>query len=263
MIQVQKRRAFSAWRNEEQAQELILSPDEFKIPPPPPLTFPPVEPAPLPEWLATLSDRQDWQELLQGRMDQQQAAHDALREAVGAVEEAALPELRDALVWVSNTGGSSLDVRAKWFGDRLLIDAKTSGCQQTTRVAQAIETIQGLLFSLRTRLLNDTYPTLDLDADEFDEAWEWIGSYASWRTAMFVFLYPENILIPSLRRWQTPVFRALVNSLRSNRRLNPAQAREAAETYAEYFRDVASLSPESTCQTRTRVLGSDGAAGYS
>lgn len=54
---------------------------------------------------------------------------------------------------------------------------------------------------------------------------------------------------------------ALVNRLRSNRRLNPAQAREAAETYAEYFRDIASLKLEASCQTRTRVLGSDGAAG--
>jgi peptidoglycan hydrolase-like protein with peptidoglycan-binding domain len=264
LMQVQKRRLFGAWRTEEQAQALLLGPDDFKIPPPPPLRFPPVEPAPLPEWLATQSDRQDWQDTLQARIDQQQVAHDALLEAVASTEEVTLPELRDALVWASNTTGFSLDARAKWFGDRLLIDAKTDGCQVTTRVAQAIETIQNLLFSVRTRLLNDTYPDLDLDSDDFDEAWEWMGSYATWRTAMFVFLYPENILIPSLRRWQTPAFRELVSNLRSNRRLNPAQAREAAETYAEYFHDVTTLSLEASCQTRTRVLEDKGnAAGYS
>ena len=264
LVQAQKRRAFGAWRLEEQGQQLRVSPDDFKLPTPPPLTFPPPVSAPLPTWLATQDDRQDWQDTLQTRIDQQQAVQSALSVALGATEEIALPKLRDALIWVSNTTGSTLDARAKWFGDRLLIDGKASGCQQTTRIAQAIETIQSLLFSVRTRILNDTYPDLDLDSDDFDEAWEWIGSYATWRTAMFVFLYPENILIPNLRRWQTPAFRSLVNALRSNRRLTPQQARQAAGTYADYFRDVCSLQLEVSCQTRTRVAGSDGNdAGYS
>ena len=38
---------------------------------------------------------------------------------------------------------------------------------------------------------------------------------------MFVFLYPENILLPPLRRWQTPAFDSLVRELRSRRQLTP------------------------------------------
>jgi hypothetical protein len=264
LMQVQKRRMFGAWRLDEQAQDLtpplLLAPDYFKLPEPPPLTFPPPEPTPLPPWLATWSDRQDWLDMLQARIDQEQALLEALQEAVSATEEITLPQLRDALVWVSNSHGTTLEARAKWFSDNLLIDAQVDGCQQTTRIAQAIETLQGLLFSLRTRILNDTYPDLELDADDFDQAWEWIGSYATWRAAMFVFLYPENILIPSLRRWQTPAFRTLVDSLRSRRRLSPAQAREAARTYADYYHDICTLKLETACQTRTRLHAPDGNA---
>lgn len=260
LTQVQKRRKFGEWRNHEQAQKLLLGPDRFMIPTPPPLTFPPPEPEPLPAWLATWSNRQEWQDRLQTRIDQEQAVLDALREAVGAAEEATLPQLRDALVWASNSQGPTLEDRAKWCGDKLLIDAKTAGCQQTTRVAQAIETMQNLLFSLRARILNDTYPDLDLDADNFDEAWQWIGSYATWRAAMFVLLYPENILIPSLRRRQTPAFRTLVNTLRSNRRLTPQQARQAARGYADYFADICKLQLQASCQTRTRLYTRDESA---
>jgi ABC toxin-like protein len=63
-------------------------------------------------------------------------------------------------------------------------------------------------------------PTL---APSFDEQWKWMGSYLTWRAAMFVFLYPENLLIPNLRRRDatTEAFRQLVDALRSNRALTP------------------------------------------
>src|SRR6185312_13343624 len=253
LMQAQKRRRFGSWRAKEAAIKLLRGPDQFQFPAPPPLTFPPLETVPLPVWLANLSDRQDWQDTLQARIDQQQAVHSAMREAVGAVEEAALPQLRDALVWASNDHSFLLETRAKWIGDRLLIDTQNSGCAMTTRVSQAIETIQGLLFSIRTQILTDTYPQLKLDDDDFDETWEWIGSYATWRTAMFVFLYPENILIPSLRTRQTPAFRSLISSMRSNRLLNSTQAREAGDTYAKYVNDIATLKLEASCQTKTNM----------
>ncbi|MEM7584429.1 MAG: neuraminidase-like domain-containing protein [Acidobacteriota bacterium] len=174
-----------------------------------------------------------------------------------------MPALRDALVWVSSSAGLGHTERAKWIEDRLLIDMRTKGCTRTTRVSQALETLQGLLSSVRNRLLNDTYPDLDLDADDFDEAWRWIGSYSTWRTAMLVFLYPENLAVPSLRRHGSAAFRSLVREVRRNRRLTPEQAREAGARYADYFKDVARLRLEATCQTRTRMPGKDGqAAGY-
>ena len=91
--------------------------------------------------------------------------------------------------------------------DRLVIDAKAGGCQKTTRIAQAIETVQGCSFprapvSRPLQTLN-----LTLNAPDFDEEWRWIGSYATRRAAMFVFMYPET-QVGGLRRRQTPAFRA-------------------------------------------------------
>lgn len=74
---------------------------------------------------------------------------------------------------------------------------------------------------------------------------------------MFAYLYPENILIPSLRHWQTPAFRKLVSDTRRNRRLNPEHACKAVQEYTDYFRDVATLRIEASCQTRTRLMEED------
>lgn len=257
LVQVEKRRQFADWQDEERAQNIILGPDFFQIPDPVPIQFPPLEPEPLPEWRATFSDRRDWQDTLEARIEQEKNAISSLADAVSEAEAIVLPVLRDALIMATNAHGSVLDEKAKWLTDNLLIDCKAGGCQMTSRISQAINTIQSLLFSVRTRQINDTYPNLELDADAFDEEWEWIGSYATWRSAMFTYLYPENILIPSLRRWQTPAFRKLVSDTRRNRRLNPEHAYRAVQEYTEYFRDVATLRIQASCQTRTRLIEED------
>jgi Tc toxin complex TcA C-terminal TcB-binding domain/Putative peptidoglycan binding domain/Repeat of unknown function (DUF5648) len=253
LVQCEKRRIFSQWRDQEKEKNITLGPDYFKFPKfdlttfPPPKTFLPIP------WRSTLRDRQDWQDTLQSRIDQQQTVIQALQEAVSATEAATLPDLRDRLILASSAPGNTLDEKAKWMTDHLLIDAKAGSCQKTTRIAQAIETVQQLLFSVRTAQLKDTYPKLVLDADEFEAEWQWIGSYATWRAAMFVFLYPQNILIPSLRKWRTPAFSQLVKDLRTNRRLTPEQACQAAKSYSDYFRDVCNLTMGASCQARTHI----------
>lgn len=256
LVQVEKRRQFADWRDEEKAQNITLGPDFFQIPDPAPIQFPPLTPEPLPEWRAIFSDQRDWQDILEARIEQEKNTINSLEEAVSEAEAIVLPVLRDALITAARPG-VIFEHKAKWLTDNLLIDCKADGCQTTSRISQAINTVQGLLFSVRTRQLNDTYPNLELDADAFDEEWEWIGSYATWRSAMFAYLYPENILIPSLRRWQTPAFRKLVSDTRRNRRLNPEQACKAVREYTDYFRDVATLRVEASCQTRTRLMEED------
>jgi hypothetical protein len=267
LCQVEKRRRVALWREEEKdVAGLMVGPPWFQVPEPPPAEFPPKAEAPLPQWRATLAERRDWLDVLQSRIDQEQAVADALEEAVSEAEEATLPMLRDTLVGATDAEGTTPEARAKWVTDRLLIDAQMGGCQTTTRVAQAIETLQNLLFSLRTNQLDDTYPGIELEAPDHDEAWTWIGSYATWRAAMFTFVYPENILVPTLRRWQTPGFRELVAGLRSGRRVTAGQARAAAEGYSAYLRDVSRLEVEATCQARTRLRTPDPgekATGYS
>ena len=98
-----------------------------------------------------------------------------------------MPALRDALIVASDAVGANLDEQAEWITARLLIDARSGGCRMTTRVAQAIETLQTLIFDLRTGQFKQLSPSpLSLVSDYFDEEWKWIGSYATWRSAMFV-----------------------------------------------------------------------------
>ena len=125
-------------------------------------------------------------------------------------EESALPLLRDALVVASDAPGVPLAVKADWITRNLLIDTRMDACQKTTRIAQASETIQQLLNTIRTGQTFDLHPSLQLDADHFDTEWQWLGAYSTWRAALQVFLYPENAPDPSLRDRQTPAFRELV-----------------------------------------------------
>ena len=252
LTQVLKRREFAAWREEERGQGITLSSDYFKIPNPPALEFPPREPEPLPAGRATEAALRSWRDALQSRIELEKSVIEALQAAVSATEEATLPLLRDALVEATNVEGIGLEAKAKAITDQLLIDAKAGGCQTTTRIAQALETLQILIWSVKTGQLADTYPDLVLDADNFDEEWNWLGAYNTWRAAMLVFLYPENILLPNLRKWQTPAFKKLVEELRANPRLTPEQACVVAKAYSDYFYDVCHLTLEASCQTRTR-----------
>lgn len=256
LAQAQIQREFAALRAEEEDEHILLSPDFFKIPKALLTSLPFLDPA-TPLWLSTWQARRDWQDTLQSRIDQENSLLEALRNAISAVEEASLPGLRDALIQASDAAGNNLDERAKWVTERLLIDAKAGGCQITTRVAQAIETIQTLIFDLRSGQFKHlgTIP-LTLISDHFDEEWKWIGSYATWRAAMFVFLYPENILQPSLLQYQTPAFDGLIKRTRQLR-LDPETACKEAQAYAEYFRDVCSLDIEATCLSYTRMYTGD------
>ncbi|MCK4790247.1 MAG: peptidoglycan-binding protein [Desulfobacteraceae bacterium] len=256
-LQVLKNRESADWKQEEQEQSISLSPDHFKIPETPPLQFPPPEPEPLPGWRASERDLRQWRNTLKCRIEQGETAIAAMHDAVGAVEEETLPGLRNALIMATDIEESDLASKAKRLTDLLLIDTQAGGCQQTTRISQAIETVKGLLESLRTGQLQDTYENLILLADNFDEEWKWIGSYATWRAAMFVFLYPENILLPSLCKHKTPAFKDFQSRMRTNRQLTPKSACEAAQEYADYFEDICNLEVVATCTAKTRIHKDD------
>lgn len=241
---------YSQWRQQEQDAGITLSPDFFTIPDTEP------ELKDFLDWLSTWREYKNWKDALEARIEQKQTVIDALQAAISATEEATLLLLRDALVMAApQAAGRTLEAKAKWLSDRLLIDTQTDACSKTTRVGFAITTLQLLLWSVRTGQLQDTFPDLELDADYFDEEWKWLGSYATWRSAMFVFLYPENVLQPNLRPYQTPVYQSTTRKLPA--RLTPETACAAAKQYAQYFRDITSLRPEVSCQARTRIAKED------
>lgn len=263
LVQVFKRQQLETWRNQEETLNgesnppLILSPDDFTLLDKALGEIPQPKTVPSFAWQRMLRDRRDWQSLLQSRIDQEQTMISGLHEAISTTEEFTLSALREALIEATPADGITQEAKAKWVRDRLLIETQVNSCQQTTRLAQAIETLQILIWSVRTGQIQDTYPDLTLDADNFEEEWQWLGSYTSWRSAMFVFLYPEIILRPQLRRWQTPAFQTLVEELRNNRRLTPVDACRAAERYSQYFEDICKLRLEASVIARTKTYEDD------
>ena len=143
---------------------------------------------------------------------------------------------------------------ANRLSQELAIDCKSSGSQKTTRLEQAIETIQGVLFATRMgrfpthRSLGTINPLASwalttsngYSKDKFDLEWQWLGAFTTWRAARFVFGYPENYLLPSLRpprgtpQGASQAFtgpEGLVQKLRETSRLTPSSARQLAAQY--------------------------------
>jgi hypothetical protein len=250
LVQVQKVRQYAIWRQQEGT--LVLGPEHFRLPD---ATQPP--PA-LPAWRATLQARQAWQETLSARLQQEQVMVEALQAAIEATEAAVLPVLRDALLQdLVRTGDPTLDSPeevANRLSQELAIDCKSGGSQRTTRLEQAVETIHGVLFATRmgrfptTPVLGTVNPSAswvlttgnDYSKDKFDLEWQWLGAFTTWRAARFVFGYPENYLLPSLRPPQgsplggSQAFagpEGLVQKLRETSRLTPSSARQLAAQY--------------------------------
>ena len=251
LVQFWKRGIVVAWRTAERQANVTLGPDCFQIPAVDVTAFPPPLRPDLPAWRASDEQRQSWEERLQARTDQDAEVDAALATAIGAVESVTLTQLRDALIAAvplsSLPAGSQQTTpsqKPKVLARQLLIDLEMSGCAVTTRVAQAIDTIQDLLFSLRSGFL-DAYPTWSLTTsarDSFDAVWQFLGTYASWRAAMFVLLYPENLLVPTLRRERTWAFSMFLRELRNAGTLAGADARAATDGFVSYLRDIAELA---------------------
>ncbi|MDX2032571.1 MAG: neuraminidase-like domain-containing protein [Blastocatellia bacterium] len=250
ILLAEKNLSASEWRAQEQAANIVLGPDLFAIRAKDP------DRADASPWLWDWRAYKDWKATLTARIDQERAVIASLKASVAATEEATLLILRDALVNASDEeAGQTFEAKTKWLGNRLQIDLKAGSCQTTTRVSQAIVSLQTLLWRARTGQLDSAISNLILDADYFDAEWEWLGSYAAWRSAVFVFLFPENLLHPNLRRNRTPVYDRVVRQLPA--RVTPQAACSAAAAYAKYFRDITTLRPEASCTARARIAKGD------
>lgn len=250
-----KRLRAAEWLEEERANGVLLGPDAFQPPPDEDAGWR-ADP-----WRAPPAARQAFRDALRIRFEAEAGLGAALATAVDGVEEAVLPALRDALLAALPLPGAPADQAARieaaahWVGANLLIDARTAGCARTTRVAQAIETLQSLVLTLRAGQAGPALAGWTLDLTEHDREWPWMGSYAAWRSAVLVLLYPENLLHPSLLRDRSPGLVRLLQATRGTTGRDAACA--AARDYVTYLQDVARLSVQVTCTART-ALSEDG-----
>jgi hypothetical protein len=92
--------------------------------------------------------------------------------------------------------------------EHLLIDVEMEPCMATSRVRQAIATVQLFI----QRCLLNLEPEVSSAAIHAAQ-WEWMKRYRVWEANRKVFLYPENWVEPELRDDKSPLFRDLETEL--------------------------------------------------
>ena len=120
--------------------------------------------------------------------------------------------------------------------EKLLVDVEMSPCMMTTRIKQAIGSVQ--LFIQRS--LMNLEGAVALSSKESREWGQWRKQYRIWEANRKILLYPENWIEPELRDDKSAFFKELENEL-----LQSEVTMDTAETafvhYLEKLHDVARL----------------------
>jgi hypothetical protein len=100
----------------------------------------------------------------------------------------------------------------------LLIDVEMSPCMMTSRIKQAISSVQ--LFVQRCLMGLEPEVRVDANVDERWLWWKWMKNYRVWEANRKIFVYPENWIEPELRDDKSPFFRELESELLQNELTN-------------------------------------------
>ncbi len=132
-----------------------------------------------------------------------------------------------------------------------LIDVEMSPCMKTSRIKQAISSVQ--LFVQRCLLnLEPAVPPNAIDGPQ----WEWMKHYRTWEANRKVFLYPENWLEPELRDDKSQLFRELETDLLQTD-VTPETVEQAFRHYLEKLADIARLEIVATYMEYDYLTGTD------
>ncbi|MFS8979720.1 neuraminidase-like domain-containing protein [Cupriavidus necator] len=116
----------------------------------------------------------------------------------------------------------------------LLIDVQMDACMMTSRIMQAISSVQ--LFVQRCLL--GLEPDVDPGALSAEHWTRSMQHYRVWEAARKVFMYPENWIQPQLRDDKTPFFRELETDLLKNE-LSTENVEAAYTRYLRKLEDIA------------------------
>lgn len=143
---------------------------------------------------------------------------------------------RDALVGllVPNLGLKDAD----GLYEHLLIDVSMEPCFPTSRMVQAIASLQQYI---QRWLLGLEVPSgaAALGRDDKRE-WAWKKNYRVWEAALKIFMYPENWVEPELRGEASTAFRTLQKTL-GRGELTEERVEEAVVDYLENMADMGDL----------------------
>jgi hypothetical protein len=132
------------------------------------------------------------------------------RETMKSVNDALRNQRRDALVSYiihHKPPTSAIDTADKLY-EHFLIDVQMDACMQTSRIRQALSTVQLFI----TRCFMNLEPGVVPAALRADR-WEYMKRYRVWEANRKIFLYPENWLEPELRDSKSTFFRELEGEL--------------------------------------------------
>jgi Neuraminidase-like domain len=116
-----------------------------------------------------------------------------------------------------------------------LIDVEMDACMKTSRIRQALSTVQ--LFIMRC-LIN--LEPLVAPSSIRAEQWAWMKRYRVWEANRKVFLYPENWLEPELRDNKSSIFKELEGELLQGE-VTDESAELAFLNYLKKLDDIAKL----------------------
>ena len=119
-----------------------------------------------------------------------------------------------------------------------LIDPEMDACMLTSRIKQAISTVQ--LFVQRCLMNLEQDIAAGADVDDKWRQWKWMKNYRVWEANRRIFLYPENWIEPELRDDKSPFFKELESELMQSD-LTLETAAEAFLHYLEKLDQVARL----------------------
>jgi hypothetical protein len=167
-------------------------------------------------------DQTDWEQVVKPLNDQLRENQKLALIAYLLVQ----PDLRD---W----GVVDADSLFEFF----LIDVQMDACMETSRIKQAISSVQ--LFIQRCFLgLEDKYGVKNDVLDR--NRWDWMQRYRVWEANRKVFLYPENWIEPTLRDDKSPFYKELESEL-LQKDINPQTVQDAMKNYLFKVDEVANL----------------------
>jgi hypothetical protein len=257
LVQARKRHLARQWRLDELGLRVVLAPETFVVD----TELGAVRPDDPRRWRRPPELRLEWLRTVHVRA-KEAADLDAVWQAgVDAVERRTLPALRGALIAELGRRRNPVETpqrTAERLSRQLGIDLEASANIRTSRVAQAIESVQDLLIGARSGVFAGAGGDRLVDGSEtgFDLEFAWLSSYSRWQAVITAFAYPENQLRPNafvpefvtddIRLAPTTAYTALLSALARRATLTPDEARRpvtgvAAQYLTEVVRQTGAL----------------------
>lgn len=155
---------------------------------------------------------------------------------------------RDALLALVLTQLNAADgtiKNARNVYEFLLTDVDMGSTTTISYIVEALNAAQ--LYLQRCRLQLE--PGVEDMTGVQDAWWEWMMNYRIWEANREIFVYPENYLIPNLRKNVTPQFSQLSQTLQQSD-VTKAYVSSAFATYINGFSEVAQLKPVDAYRTK-------------